>query len=70
METSVLRPNPEVVSGPVISHTPYSHLDCGPPLYTLTYTDTRLKSFMIYSQTTGEVSLDPQEHGFVGIYTL
>ena len=50
MESSVRRQYTETALGPVMSHTPYSHLDCGAPLYTLVYADAGVvDTFMTYS---------------------
>ena len=71
METTALRKDPEIALGPMMSHTPYSHLDCGSPLYTLTYTEEAIVDlFMTYSQVTGDITIFPQELAMVNNYSL
>ena len=57
LEAMVFQPKTIIASAPVITHTPYSTIDCNPLLYKLVYTDSRVDSFLTLDSPTGDINI-------------
>ena len=68
-ENTVRRAAPEVGTGPVITHSPYSGINCGALEYKLVYASpTLVDQFLTLNPSTGSFSIAAYAHNLVGDY--